>query len=213
MDTLVEAPVITQPLNFKKVQSFIREIEVPFTNALKEYADAEKKGVGYEKFSNDTKSEKIFTSAGLCAVASVSLYKAMQQQFGENSRIKIVSSGSKTYNYKDEQFEEESFPDNIFFHVRIVFRGDDGKDYFIDPTYGQINSHLNRIVLDSVENEDIYYAHEDSPANSEDVTGTFIKFYNAEVSKLSQLESSSHHQDLLKKLQAIPQSLDQKIEL
>lgn len=213
MDTLVEAPVITQPLNFKRVQSFIREIEIPFTNALKDYADTEKKGLGYEKFSNDASSENIFTSSGLCDIASVSLYLALKKKFGENSAVKIVSNGSKTYNFSDEQLKNGPYANNIFIHVRLVFKGLDGKNYFIDPTYGQVNSHLNRIIIDSTENEDVYYAGEGSEITVDDVTTREIDIFDSRISKLSLLKSSSQHQKLLKKLLAIPQTLNSKTEL
>lgn len=42
-------------------------------------------------------------------------------------------------------------------HTVIKFKGEDGKTYFIDPTYGQINPRLNRIVIDNSINQRCYY--------------------------------------------------------
>lgn len=42
-------------------------------------------------------------------------------------------------------------------HTVIKFKGTDGKTYFIDPTYGQINPRLNRIVIDNSINQRCYY--------------------------------------------------------
>lgn len=58
-------------------------------------------------------------------------------------------------------------------HVWLRFKGQDHTNYFIDPTYGQINRRLNRIVIDEANHEQQYFHYDREP---EIITERFKKF-------------------------------------
>ncbi|CAN5121425.1 hypothetical protein BH11PAT1_BH11PAT1_6760 [soil metagenome] len=156
-----------QPLDPTAVKLWIKTKEMPFLNALSEYGDMlnqGRKGVGY-KF-NDIQFEK-FVGAGLCTQASRIMRYGIKKQFGENADIWQVASNVDCKNIDKADTRIKRIPGQPttteIGHAWLRFTGTDGQEWFIDPTYGQINHRLNRIVMSPISKESSYYNSQEPP--------------------------------------------------
>lgn len=131
------------------VRDWLREHEVGFGNALKEYADQLGDRSGYETFHLPSgEFNNVFTGSKLCLRASAAMLDALKNKFGEDADVKVITN----------RVESKHRPClKGLTHVRLSFQGNDGNKYFIDPTYGQIDRRINRIILDDMGKEREYY--------------------------------------------------------
>lgn len=166
LEAITKSP---QVLNMHQVRSWIRSNEGVFLSALTEYGDAI--GQGRRQFvtmEDRGKTKAIignFSGYSLCSPASWALLLGMREQFGGNIDARVVSSLVE----RDSPYTWDENPLLMIEHSRLHFKGEHNQEYFIDPTYGQINRVMDRIVIDLVSKESSYYGQTKPP---KDVTET-----------------------------------------
>lgn len=152
-----------------EVQAWIRRHEAGFYSVWGEHAlDVAKNddipGLGFEHILKEgNKLEKIFTGSGMCLGAVLVFGHSIRQKFGPETYLEIVEAEARSINrfitvapHDLKPFKE----DFLLFHVWFRFLGDNGRKYFVDPSYGQINLSINRIVLDQATKERTYYRYD-----------------------------------------------------
>ena len=156
-----------EAIDFPSLQEFIRVNEAIFFNDLVESADRIGIMRGWGRGTVWNPDYPIFTGYGLCKIASIRLSKSVREEFGSNSDIWVVKGTVEVpdlfHEYPDGKIPTQ---EELFFWNR--FKANDGNSYFI-AYYGQINPMLNRIVIDNVSNEDLYFKHVVQPVREKEL--------------------------------------------
>ncbi|MBI2600159.1 hypothetical protein HYW43_04560 [Candidatus Daviesbacteria bacterium] len=150
------------PLNFAEVRSWIRKHEVSFLNALTEFGDVTDSGRQRFQAPETAEALSIFTGQNLCVDTCAVMLSVIRDKFGKDADIEIVTASAQVVTPDTKHYKQGV--DVTVGHVWLRFKGQDGIHYFIDPTYGQINRRLNRIVIDKVDNEQEYFHYNNNPA-------------------------------------------------
>ncbi|MDO8498462.1 MAG: hypothetical protein Q7S44_01625 [bacterium] len=193
-----------KPLDLPKFREWIKEHQWNFLNALTDYGDLV--GTGRKFFwqlgsfrspnphfqINQVRELDVFTGSGFCALTCAIMFQAIKQHFGPEIGLKIMSRSSNVpniYSVTDTPKDHEKIANFKIIHAHLHFLGADGKIYFIDPTYGQINKRVNRVVTDLESKEDDYYGEatsDDQP--EEEITNRCLDFFD--IPDYSYLKSS-----------------------
>lgn len=200
-------PTESKELTLSNLISWVRTNEVPFLNALTDYGDSMKRGRETIPVNEPGSSaDRIFTGSGLCGTASFVLMEGIIAQFGQNVEAAVVDGMVSSFNSHtfapNRKGTTDSMP-HTWLRVKI-----NGEWYFIDPTYGQIKTNLNRIVIDRVEKESVYYG----PMKEKDIkikTDFYRDFVNNQEKHLKML--SVINQDAARRSQLF-QNLRQSIK-
>lgn len=111
---------------------------------------------------NKTRELDVATNAGFCGLSSAILLYAIKEHFGQEIVIRGTSSLVSVPNLfyiTDDPADFEKVNGFKLHHIRLHFPTQDGNAYFIDPTYGQLNRRINRIVIERIEKEKDYYGN------------------------------------------------------
>lgn len=159
INSLVESEISLKgkPLPIVKVRGFLRAHELDILNGLMEIGELI--GLGRERFerSDRTAWDNLATGSGLCADATALVVHGLKLRFGEDSAVTPVAAEIEISNNFVDNPKISCFIASRIFHYWVRFKADDGKDYFVDFTYGQVKRILPRMILDLVSNEPYYY--------------------------------------------------------
>jgi len=139
-----------------KVEEFIREHGEEFLLGLQIYADRISPFAGKEKIDIGNGEEYVFTGIGLCSTACTIFLDGLKEHFSQKLAVWRVHCEIKRY-----------FPQDVSPHQWLRFKTSDGSNYFIEPSYGQIEKRPNRIVLDNISKENEYFPLDGSPVKTD----------------------------------------------
>lgn len=122
----------------KEFKSWIRNGEAKFLNALQEYGDDIQRGRGMWGDPWTLKPEGPVTNRGMCDRATAALIHAAKINFGKDLEIKAFSAEVRVVTAAIEPY-----------NIRHMFaRVSTWQSRFtVDPTFGQIHSGIDRILV------------------------------------------------------------------
>ena len=132
-----------------EIKEFVRNHEAGFLTALQDYGD--QIGRGREKCGTH---KGWSTGLNQCDIGTEIYGLALKQRFPMTQALLSVSL-VVIINDFDYYQDEDNLPTKL--HGRLNLSTPSGINLFLDPTYGQVNRRLNRVVLDHTSRESIYY--------------------------------------------------------
>lgn len=214
-----------KPIELQKLHEWIRVHQWNFLNALSAYGDLI--GTGRKFFwqlgsfrssnprfqINQVRELDVFTGSGFCALTSAVMFQAIKQNFSPETVLRIMSRTTTVpnlYSVTDSDEDYEKISEFKIKHVHLHFLGEDGKTYFIDPTYGQINKRINRVVIDLESKEDGYYGEENphDPSEEEITSSCLYVFDQPDYLHFRSSVSAKKYEEIKKAYGDVYHSLD-----